>query len=430
LIKHKKANLLLIFDHQLAYRSYKETNIFDSLDDYFTTKICIIGSNPKNITSILDSKNTQIQLKSIESFFLALYANAYWQKIVRSSLSIQNRIWYGTNTKPKIFSANTIGNWYYKKYQHTPIFLTQVFLYRVLRIIWLIVKDKPKTKILYVTTGGTNSLSDILVKFFSRKKIEVFTIVENWDNMSSKAVFDYPPLRVGVWGEQSIKFGSIIHQIDSQRMISLGNPRVEWLTKNIKPNQFGRNIFFGGGSVDLDTEILFLGVALKIAKSLNTKLYYLPHPKFYNIINYKLSGIISNNLVIAGKIGGNLNEYKSLPKLVDYVPLFQEAKVFISPLSTLNLEASLLGIPSIAIDLNADIDVHKNLISDRHDHIRDIRNDDLFYFVKDLKTFEILLTNLMEESETLPITETQLKTLNYLVNNKGNYLEKLLIFLQ
>jgi hypothetical protein len=47
-----------------------------------------------------------------------------------------------------------------------------------------------------------------------------------------------------------------------------------------------------------------------------------------------------------------------------------------------------------------------------------------------LKTFEVLLTNLMEESETWPITETQLKTLNYLVNNKGNYLEKLLNFLQ
>jgi len=426
----KKKNLLIIFDHQLAYRSYNETNILNDLGIHFATKICIIGSDPKNITSTPDSRNTLIRLKPLESFFLAVYANAYWYKVAKDSLSIQNRTWYETIPKLKMFSAKTFGKWYYKFCHQTPIFLTQIFLYRVLRIISLIINNQPKTKVLYVTAGGTNSLSDLLVKSFSRKNIDVLTIVENWDNMSSKAVFNYPPLRIGVWGDQSIKFGTTIHKIDLKKMVSLGNPRVEWLIKNFDYDRSRRNIFFGGGSVDLDSEILFLNLALKKAESLDIKIYYLPHPKFYDVVNTKLLRPISDSLTILGKFESQLSKNKSLPKLADYLLPFQEARVFISSLSTLNLEASLLGIPSIAIDLKTKINSHENRISDRHDHIRDIRDKDLFHFVQDLVTFEKLLSYLMEASEPLSTTETQLKTLNYLVNNDGDYFDKLINFIQ
>ena len=54
------------------------------------------------------------------------------------------------------------------------------------------------------------------------KDIEILTIVENWDNMSSKAVFNYPPLRIGVWGDQSIKFGRVIHKIDPNDERAIG----------------------------------------------------------------------------------------------------------------------------------------------------------------------------------------------------------------
>jgi hypothetical protein len=41
----KKKDLLVIFDHQLAFRSYNETNILKNLENQFMTKILIIGSN-------------------------------------------------------------------------------------------------------------------------------------------------------------------------------------------------------------------------------------------------------------------------------------------------------------------------------------------------------------------------------------------------
>ena len=425
-----KKSLLIIFDHQLAYRSYKETNILDNLEREFSTTILIIGSNFKNFTPTLYTGNKLIQLKPFESFFLASYANAYWNKVAPNSLSIQNRTQFEMKTTSKIFSAKAFGKWYYKCFRRTPITLTQIFLYRVLKLIRLNLSQPLKTKVLYVTVGGTNSISDLLVKNFSKEKVEILTIVENWDNMSSKAVFDYPPLRIGVWGDQSIKFGKVIHKIDSNKIVSLGNPRIEWLIRSFKFNQPGKNIFFGGGSVDLNEEILFLEVAVQKAKSMDLKVYYLPHPKFYKLINSKLFHNMSKNLIIVGVDGGINAESKSLPKLADYIPLFQEAKVFVSSLSTMNLEASLLGIPSVAIDLKTTIPVSKNLISDRHDHIKEIKNEGLFYFVQKLDTFKDLLGDLLESSAPLLIPEKQLPTLNYLVNCNGNYMEKLLKFLK
>lgn len=426
----KTRDLLVIFDHQLSYRSYKETNILDDLEKNFTTTILIIGSKPENITSKFDSRNKLIRLKTFESFFLAFYANTYWYKVARNSLSIQNRTWYGTNKISNFFSAKNLGRVYYKCFHRTPLLLSRIFLYRVLKLIELNINVLRKTKVLYVTAGGTNSISDLLVSFLSEKDIEFSVIVENWDNMSSKAVFDYPPLRIGVWGDQSIKFGKEIHKIDLDRMIPLGNPRVEWLINNFKSDKPRKHIFFGGGSVNLNVEILFLNVAVKKAKSTNAKVYYLPHPKFYNQINSTFIGTESENLIIVGEVEGRQRDYKSLPKLTEYLPLFQEAMVFVSSLSTLNLEASLLGIPSIAIDLETSIPLLKNLISERHDHIKDIRDADLFYFVKDLNTFEVLLSDLFESIDSKSITFKKSRTLNYLINNTGNYTDKLVKFLQ
>ena len=101
-----------------------------------------------------------------------------------------------------------------------------------------------------------------------------------------------------------------------------------------------------------------------------------------------------------------------------------------SEVESLNLEASLLGIPSVAIDLKTNIPVSKNLISDRHDHIKDIKNEGLFYFVQKLDTFKNLLGDLLESSTSLLIPKKQLPTLNYLINSNGNYMEKLLKFLK
>ena len=50
----------------------------------------------------------------------------------------------------------------------------------------------------------------------------------------------------------------------------------------------------------------------------------------------------------------------NLPNLDLYIDPFENCKVFTSPLSTMNLEASLLGIPSVAIDLKTNIPVSKN----------------------------------------------------------------------
>ena len=83
-----KKSLLIIFDHQLAYRSYKETNVLDNLEKEFSAKILIIGSNFENFTPALDAGNKLIQLKHFESFFLAFYYSwNYYYKEKRPGLA-------------------------------------------------------------------------------------------------------------------------------------------------------------------------------------------------------------------------------------------------------------------------------------------------------------------------------------------------------
>jgi len=92
----------------------------------------------------------------------------------------------------------------------------------------------------------------------------------------------------------------------------------------------------------------------------------------------------------------------------------------------MNLEASLLGIPSIALDIPTKINLPDNKISDRHDHIHDIRDTEVFYFIENVEEYEKLLESLM--STTLsPIGSTaKQKILTYLVNSNSDYTEKLL----
>jgi len=100
--------------------------------------------------------------------------------------------------------------------------------------------------------------------------------------------------------------------------------------------------------------------------------------------------------------------------------------VFTSPLSTMNLEASLLGIPSIALDIPTKINLPNNKISDRHDHIQDIRDTEVFYFIESVEQYEKLLESLMSNSLSPIDSIAKQQTLTYLIDSSSDYTENLL----
>ena len=423
----KPKSILVIFDHSLAYRSYTQTGMIENLSKIYETSVFILGVRNSFKSQSLKVGHYNIEYNSFESFLLAFYANVYWNRKSSNSLSMQNRSWYKKREIRAIFSAEQIAFYYAKIFLTVPLSAVSFFLNRVIKQLINHLKPNSDKKVIYITVGGTNSLSDVLTKAFSKHNIEVITILENWDNMSSKAVFQNPPKKIGVWGEQSVKFGSLIHGIDPKIIIPVGNPRIEWLLRNVNKSPSPRNIFFGGGSVNLELEMVYLASAIKIAKSTGSIVEYLPHPKSYKHIEKLIKGVPSENLKVLGNYTNEIEtDPANLPKLDLYIDPFENCKVFTSPLSTMNLEASLLGIPSIALDIPTKMNLPDNKISDRHDHIHDIRGTEVFYFIESVEQYEKLLESLMSNSLSPISSIAKQQTLTYLIDSNSDYTENLL----
>jgi hypothetical protein len=423
----KPKSILVIFDHSLAYRSYTQTGMIENLSKIYETSVFILGVRNSFKSQSLKVGHYNIEYNSFESFLLAFYANVYWNRKSSNSLSMQNRSWYKKREIRAIFSAEQIAFYYAKIFLTVPLSAVSFFLNRVIKQLINHLKPNSDKKVIYITVGGTNSLSDVLTKAFSKHNIEVVTILENWDNMSSKAVFQNPPKKIGVWGEQSVKFGSLIHGIDPKIIIPVGNPRIEWLLRNVNKSPSPRNIFFGGGSVNLELEMVYLASAIKIAKSTGSIVEYLPHPKNYKHIEKLIKGVPSENLKVLGNYTNEIEtDPANLPKLDLYIDPFENCKVFTSPLSTMNLEASLLGIPSIALDIPTKMNLPDNKISDRHDHIHDIRGTEVFYFIESVEQYEKLLESLMSNSLSPISSIAKQQTLTYLIDSNSDYTENLL----
>ena len=423
----KPKSILVIFDHSLAYRSYTQTGMIENLSKIYETSVFILGVRNSFKSQSLKVGHYNIEYNFFESFLLAFYANVYWNRKSSNSLSMQNRSWYKKREIRAIFSAEQIAFYYAKIFLTVPLSAVSFFLNRVIKQLINHLKPNSDKKVIYITVGGTNSLSDVLTKAFSKHDIEVITILENWDNMSSKAVFQNPPKKIGVWGEQSVKFGSLIHGIDPKIIIPIGNPRIEWLLRNVNKSPSPRNIFFGGGSVNLELEMVYLASAIKIAKSAGSIVEYLPHPKNYKHIEKLIKDVPSENLKVLGNYTNEIEaDPANLPKLDFYIDPFENCKVFTSPLSTMNLEASLLGIPSIALDMPTKMNLPDNKISDRHDHIHDIRDTEVFYFIESVEQYEKLLESLMSNSLSPISSISKQQTLTYLIDSNSDYTENLL----
>ena len=416
-ISLKPQRILLLFDHPLALRSYIETGLIDELKLSLDVRIIFLGDSRSSSSDIID-----LNISSFDSFMLSLYANIYWNKIAYRARSIQNKTWYSRNYLKGKFSASKIALFYNKYISVSPINLCKFVLFKFFKSLDSKINDLEISKILYITVGGTNTISDFLYDIYHRK-FDVITILENWDNMSSKAVFAFPPRKIGVWGDQSVNFAESIHNINRKYVKPIGNPRISWLVDNVESNREKTSIFFGGGSVDLDTEIEYLIATLEIAKTFELKIDYLPHPK-----NYKRMQeiIIRRNLSEVNFLGdfhlSNCNNQILLPKLIDYIKPFQSAKIFVSSLSTMNLEAALLKIPSVAIDLSTNLNVLPNKISDRHDHILEAKQMGIFHFVSSIYDYDKLLKDLLRSRGV----DDSKCDLNYFVNTDKTYFKNLL----
>ena len=380
--------MLIVFDHTLALRSYIETNQLNDLKSV-ENSISFVPFEQDRVRLSSTIPIEVLELRRITKFLLSLNARLYWLARSSRSYSFRRSVWRHDKFRIPAFIEN-----FFLQPLTRPlciifvcsVFFTQANFYK--RLTHFV--ENGGKEILYVSVGGSTSMNDFLCLFARRFNIKLSVMLENWDNISSKAVFNFIPSRIGVWGKQAQKFSELIHNIPVERTELIGNPRVEWLKRNINTKEIGSHIFFAGGSENFDEEIEYLvTVAKLVQKSVRpTEVRYLPHPKRYLLAREKITllecmGVRILNKEMISKQASPGSNFQ-LPRIDLYRLCFEGAALVISPLSTMNLEAGILGIPTIGVNV-LDINVRgwrKPYVSRVHDHLKDLEDKGMMHLVR------------------------------------------------
>jgi hypothetical protein len=289
-----------------------------------------------------------------------IIAIQYWFRNQHKSNSFRIRILSLRQSRRVFYSSRNN-----REFQSISIFLGLLFAKTSLRIpsriLWIAARDYREllvecapNVVICVTSGGATSNSDILAIAGKKLGFPVLTITENWDNLTSKAVFTRLPDYLGVWGTVDQKAAERLHGFAPESIFRVGSPRVSQMFQNqSKYIRANGHILFAGGSIDVEDDLAWFNQVMDVAKRRNVGLVYVPHPSNYNHLadliatgSTKISNYIPTQILDLVTKKGD----KRYPKLSFYDDLLTNSSLVISPYSTLLLESLLIGIPAIGLD--------------------------------------------------------------------------------
>lgn len=389
---------LFFFDHPLAFRSYVNSEEFcEQSQEFSISAISTFFEANEELVRRLSIPVSRISINKFSQGIISACSYSYWRTVADSSLSINRRLEVTLTDKGFAkLDRILVALLYRLNLNNFAIWLASLLALNLRRSLK---KRKAKeTIIMNVTVGGPTSMNDVLVSIAKDLDLKVITIVENWDNISSKAVFNKHPDKVAVWGEQSRNFASSIHSIEPSRIELFGNLRVEWLIKNVVVKSLKSKVSFAGGSVNFEDELRYLKATEKILSHLcpELDLIYLPHPKYYAQCHQALVFLDDLGIEVLNREQVERAHSKfdfALPDMSTYLEFYEGALLVISPLSTMSLEAAILGIPSLGLDFSYPFPQQKlKYISECHDHLKDLVDKNILKTVNCLKDYKTCLT--------------------------------------
>ena len=197
--------------------------------------------------------------------------------------------------------------------------------------------------------------------------IPSLSLIDNWDNLTSKTVYWHKPDHLGVWGEQAKQQAIEIHDFSPEVVHPIGTPRFD--------SYF---LLRDGGTVERIYEfpyVLFVGSALPfdeiaalhlIESTLdlipgvpgNLKIVYRPHPwQQIRQVPAKFTATEFQRTILDKQIQeaydkgvkGETTQTSFQPELAYYPRLLSHATVVIGPLTTMLFEGALCLRPIIAL---------------------------------------------------------------------------------
>lgn len=400
-----KKRIVLVFDSTFAYRSFSESGVHSALELEYETTFLFIHTNKNKMFQVIPfrSKVHYLKLSRVTQAFLSLFATSYWQRKSHLSNSFRVRILsllmgrrlFYSEPKPAGFKLLSLKTTLGVALGRLNLSAPRIMYQFAGRSIQRFLKRANPNLIIYITTGGGTGLADLLKVTSDSISIKTLVMMDNWDNIYSKAVFNFIPDQITVWNERAREFAFKVHQIPLKNISILPSPRVNYLIEEFRQESLTPGyVLFAGGSLHISYDSKWLNILYDELIRINPgiQIRYLPHPLNYQNL-FKINSLL-NRLGI--ELAWNLfsEAIKVLPPLRLYPKLYKDSLCVVSPLSTMSLEAAILGINSIGIDFSDDFDGSSHSAFDTFEHHWDLCDFNNFHLVRSATEMrQILLKN-------------------------------------
>jgi hypothetical protein len=243
---------------------------------------------------------------------------------------------------------------------------------RVVAIDAMLERTAPDAVI--IPYGGLNSFTIDVLKSAHRQRVPVIMLNYNWDNVGSKGLLPRWPDVLCVWGEDMARLAQHVFRLPSDRLPVIGAAHFEHYfdpermdaaaaeAARLVEDGIPRLLFAGGSRGHAEVPYLEqLEAAIEDGRLPRIRVIYRPHPwrdarrerNFYDVgfkhveMDPQLAGRFTPETINRNWPGKAKATYA--PALSYYPVLLQSVSAIITPLSTLSLEAALVGQPILAM---------------------------------------------------------------------------------
>lgn len=301
-------------------------------------------------------------------------------------------------------------------------------------------KERPDLVVTPSQIVDTTSLD--LIQLCNKMSIKTLSLIDGWDNISSKTIFPDLPTYLGVWGEQSRDHAMKIQGIKKSRIFSVGTPRFEpYLRKQktLKKPYLFNYVLFTGCSLAFDelSALKSLDYCLTKNKIDDIKIIYRPHPwrQKRKCFDYFIEADF-NHVIMDKQIRDYYYYLKHMgttyttalqPPLEYYPGLLKYSLFTIAPLTTMIIEAAIMNkyVLTLAYDDGYHYTNPRNALK-YYEHFRGIEKVSAFKFCYDIKSLPTIFLSLLKSvrrKTALPNFHEEIGYYIYLYPNK--YSEKL-----
>jgi len=223
---------------------------------------------------------------------------------------------------------------------------------------------------------------------------KVMFLIDNWDNLSSKSVLYENPDYMSVWGAQSVDHAKTIHNMDINRIFTLGTPRFDqyFELRNKKlESPFAHPYFlFVGTAVEFDEYAALKALNTIIDKRSefkNHRIIYRPHPWRQSNDSFSIDDFnhvdLDPQIIEAFQSG----DKKQQPDLKYYPALLQNSLCTVGGMTTMLIESLIMRTPFLALIWDDDKFItNMKDVFENYTHFRNTENISALYFNSNHKT--------------------------------------------